>query len=100
MLVMCKEGFVVLPPESRLMEPLPDGMLSVIVARGLGHGKLCTEFYSFFLVVTYVTSAHMSLAKHVIRPYQLHRMRKSNLTTSPEIIVNHSGKEGIDSRGI
>lgn len=62
MLIMCKQGFVILTQELRLMEPLPDVMLPVIVARGLGHGKLCTELYSFCLVVTSVTLAHISLS--------------------------------------
>lgn len=100
MLVMCKQDFVVLTPESRLMEPLPDGKFPVIVAQGLGHSKLCSEFYSFCLVVTYVTSTHISLAKHVLWSYQLHRMMKNNPTMSLEITVNHNRREGIDERGI
>lgn len=51
--------------------------------------------HNFCLVVTYVISAHISLAKQIIWPYQLHEMRKYNLTMSPEggiseISTNHN----------
>ena len=43
--------------------------------RAIGHGESCTESYSFYLGVTYVTSAHISLAKQVIKLYQCHEMK-------------------------
>lgn len=55
--------------------------------------------------LTYVISAHISLAKQVIWPYQLHEVRKYNLTVSSktgvsEISANHNETEKVDSRDI
>ena len=43
--------------------------------RAVGHGESHTESYSSCLGVTYVTSAHISSSKQVLRLYQCHEMK-------------------------
>lgn len=100
---MCEQGSAVLTSESKVLGPLPDAVSPVIVAGDKGHGELCIESPSFHLVVTYVIAAHISLAKQIIWSYQGHKMRKYNLTMSPEkgvpeISANHNKTEEVDSR--
>lgn len=62
MWIMCEQVSAVLTPESKVLGLLPDAASLVIVAGIKGHGELCTESPSSLLVVTYVISAHISLA--------------------------------------
>ena len=76
MLIVWKRVSVVFTPELRLMDPPSDCRLVVSPCdRAIGHGESCTESCSFCLGVTYITSAHISLAKQVIRLYQCHEMK-------------------------
>lgn len=102
---MCEQGSAVLTPELKVLGLLPDAVSPVFVAGDKGHDELCIKSPSSHLVMTYVKSAHISLAKKIIWPYQVYKMRKYYVTMSPEkgvpeISENHNKTEEVDSRDI